>query len=193
MFVILVSIPALSVISSSIFLGFTHGSVANGLFDAGNRFNTVSSSFIAIISRVFYPYLSRNIGGHHAYMKLHLAVSILFALVLLLMAPFVINIFFTKEFESAITVLRIMAISLIFLSISNIYGTNYLIVIGKEKELRNCTMVVSIIGFFLMIPLVYMWSYIGAALTIVISRGLLAVFVMREALSYKKKIMCIDR
>lgn len=178
---------------SSIFLGFTHGSVANGLFDAGNRFNSVSSSFIAIISRVFYPYLSRNIGGHHAYMKLHLGVSILFALVLLLTAPFVINIFFTKEFESAITVLRIMAISLIFLSISNIYGTNYLIVIGKEKELRNCTMVASIIGFFLMIPLVYKCSYIGAALTIMISRGLLAVFVMREALSYKKKIMCIDR
>ena len=109
------------------------------------------------------------------------------------MAPFVINIFFTKEFESAIIVLRIMAVSLVFLSISNIYGTNYLIVIGKEKELRNCTMVASIIGFFLMIPLVYKWSYIGAALTIVISRGLLAVFVMREALSYKKKIMCIDR
>lgn len=178
---------------SSIFLGFAHGSVANGLFDAGNRFNSVSSSFIAIISRVFYPYLSRNIGGHRTYMRLHLGVSVLFALALLVMAPFVIRLFFTEEFKSAISVLRIMAVSLIFLSISNIYGTNYLIVIGKEKELRNCTMIASIIGFFLMIPLVYKWSYIGAALTIVISRGLLALFVMREALLCKQKMNCVDR
>lgn len=173
---------------SSIFLGFVHGSVANGIFDAGNRFNSVSSGFISIISRVFYPYLSRNIGGHRSYMKLHLGVSILFCLALFVMAPFVIDLFFTDEFESAVSVVRIMAISLVFLSISNIYGTNYLIVIGKEKELRNCTMIASIIGFLLMIPLVYKCSYIGAALTIVISRGLLALFVMREALLYKRSI-----
>ena len=34
---------------------------------------------------------------------------------------------------------------------------------------------------------VYKWSYIGAALTIVVSRGLLALFVMREALLCKIK------
>ncbi len=63
---------------STIFLGFVSGSVANGLFDAGNRFNNIASQFIAIISRIFYPYLSRNINGHKLYLKIHLVISISF-------------------------------------------------------------------------------------------------------------------
>lgn len=170
---------------SSIFLGFTSGPVANGLFDAGNRFNNIASQFIAIISRVFYPYLSRNINKHQLYLKIHLGLSLCFALFLFIGAPLIIDIFFTEEFKAAITVLRIMSCSLIFLSLSNIYGTNYLIVIGKEKELRNCTLIASIIGFFVMIPLVYHFSFIGAACTIAISRGILASIITYKALKHK--------
>ena len=170
---------------STIFLGFMSGSTANGIFDAGNRFNNISSQFIAIISRVFYPYLSRNIQQHSLYLKLHLGISFCAGLFLFVTAPLLIDLFFTEVFDEDVLVLRIMSCSLIFLSLSNVFGTNYLIVIGKEKELRNCTMVASIAGFFIMIPLVYYFSYIGAAFTIIIARGLIALLVTRRALHYK--------
>lgn len=174
---------------SSIVLGFTSGSTANGIFDAGNKFNSVASQFISIISRVFFPYLSRNISGHKIYLKIHLGLSCLFAFVLFFLAPLIIRIFFTPEFYSAIKVLRIMSVSLIFLSLSNIYGTNYLILDGREKELRNCTLLSSIIGFLIMIPLVYCYSYIGAAYTVVIARGIMALSVIIEVIKTKKTLV----
>ena len=178
-------IPNLYNSLSAIFLGFVNGSIANGIFDAGNRFNNISSQFIAIISRVFYPYLSRNIQRHNVYLKLHLGISVFTALFLFIAAPLLINVFFTDEFKEAVLVLQIMSCSLVFLSLSNIFGTNYLIVIGREKELRNCTLYASVIGFIIMFPLVYYFSYIGAACTIIISRGLIALLVTRKALQYK--------
>ena len=170
---------------SSVFLGFMHGSVSNGIFDAGNRFNNVVSYFVSIISRVFFPFLSRNLDKHRFYIKLHLGISILLSLILFFVAPFIIKIFFTKEFESAIIVLRILSFSLIFLSCSNIFGANYLILIGEEQILRNCTLVSSLVGFCCMIPLVYYFSYIGAAWTIFLSRGLLALTITYKALQIK--------
>lgn len=173
---------------SSIVLGFTSGSAANGMFDAGNRFNNIASQFIAIISRVFFPYLSRKLEKHKLYLMIHLGISLFIAIVLYVCAPLIIDIFFTDEFLPAAKVLRIMSVSLIFLSLTGIYGNNYLILIGKEKDLRNSTVLASILGCAIMIPLVYYYSYIGAALTIVISRGLLAFTITLKAIRIQKKI-----
>ena len=167
---------------SAIILGFWYGSTANGIFDAGNKFNNVASQFTSILSRVFFPYLSRNLNRHSFYIKFHLGVSIMVALLLFILAPLIIDLFFTSDFANAVAVLRIMAISLIFMSLSNIFGANYLILLGKEHILRNCTIISSVIGFVCMLPLVYFFSYIGAAWTICLSRGLLAI-----SITYKDK------
>lgn len=171
---------------SSIFLGFWHSSVANGIFDAGNRFNNVASQFTSILSRVFFPYLSRNMNRHRFYIKFHLGISVLTALLLYIFAPLIIELFFTKDFIDAVPVLRIMSISLIFLSLFNIFGANYLILLGREHVLRNCTIVSSVIGLVCMLPLVYFFSYIGAAWSICLSRGLLAISITYKAVTLKE-------
>ena len=178
-------VPNLYNSMSSIVLGFTHGSAANGILDAGNRFNAVASSFVAIISRVFFPFLSRRIEKHETYLKIHLSMSCMLAIILFFGAPILIDIFYTEEFLPAIKVLRLMSISLVFLSLTSIYGNNYLVLIGKEKELRKSTVLSSFIGFIIMMPLVHYFSYLGAAMTIVISRGLLALTIMVKALKFK--------
>lgn len=171
---------------SAIILGFWYGSTANGIFDAGNKFNNVASQFTSILSRVFFPYLSRNLNRHSFYIKFHLGVSIMVALLLFILAPLIIDLFFTSDFANAVAVLRIMAISLIFMSLSNIFGANYLILLGKEHILRNCTIISSVIGFVCMLPLVYFFSYIGAAWTICLSRGLLAISITYKAITLKR-------
>lgn len=171
---------------STIFLGFWHGSIANGIFDAGNRFNGVASQFVSILSRVFFPYLSRNIDRHSLYVKFHLCISIFISILLFFFAPLVIDLFFTKDFSDAVSVLRIISFSVFFLSLSNVFGVNYLILKGEERCLRNCTIVCSIIGFVCMIPLVYFFSYLGAAWTIFFSRGLLATIITYKAIRIKK-------
>src|SRR5690606_19759474 len=141
--------------------------------DAGRKLVEISNSFLMVSSRVFYPLLSRKISAHSTYTIFQICIASIFSVMLYVLAPLIINTLFTKEFEAAVSVLQIMALSLIFLSLNNIYGTNYMIVRGHERSLRKITTAVSIIGFAIAFPLVYLFDYIGAAIAITITRALL--------------------
>lgn len=171
---------------SVLLLGFFHGSSANGIFDSGNKFNSLATSLINIISRTFFPFLSRKIEKHYIIVRVNISVSLFMAILLFIFAPLIIHVFFTKEFETAIIVLRIMSVSLVFLAMSNVYNTNWLIVNGYEREARKITVFASLIGFMLALPLVYFYSYIGAALTVTISRGLIGMGAYLKVSRLKK-------
>ena len=170
---------------STMLLGFCGGSMANGLLDAGSRFVNIAQQFMGVVSRTFFPFLSRRIEKHSLYVKLNITSAIVCSLLLFLLAPYIIRLFYTVDFEQAIIVLQIMSVSIIFLSLNNIYGTNYMIIEGRERELRNITTICSIVGFIASFPLIYYWGYIGAAITITLTRGLLGVFI---AISAKKQL-----
>lgn len=174
---------------SVLLLGFYGGSVSNGKFDAGNKFPGIFQQFMNIISRTFFPFLSRRIDKHSLYVKINLYLSVAFSLLLFLAAPLLIKLFFTPEFYDAITVLQIMSFSIFFLSLSNIYGTNYMIIQGYEKQLRNVTFVSSIIGMALSFPLIYCFDFIGAAITITLTRGILGTSIMWNARRIKKYML----
>lgn len=89
------------------------------------------------------------------------------------------------EFEKSVIVMQILSISVVFLAMSYTYGTNFLIIHHKEKQLRNLTLISSIIGMCASVPLVYFFSYIGAAITVLLCRGLLGVGALLLAKSMK--------
>lgn len=163
---------------SVLLLGFYGGNSANGKLDAGAKFINITSQFFGIISRSIFPHLSRKLDNHIFFVKVSLTLAFICTIILFFGAPLIVKIFYTPEFESSISVIRIMSFSVIFLCLCNLYGTNYLIIKGKEKELRNITLVCSFIGLFLSIPLVYYYSFIGAALSITVTRGLLGLTSM---------------
>ena len=49
---------------------------------------------------------------------------------------------------------------------------------GYEKQLRNITIISSLIGFTLSFPLVYFFTFKGAAITIVITRSIMGIATM---------------
>ena len=172
---------------SVVLLGMWGGSVSNGKLDAGNRFINIAQQFMTIISRVFYPFLSRRMDKHDLYVKFNVFVASCLSVMLFFGAPLLIRMFFTEEFGDSILVLRILSISILFLSLSNIYGTNYMIIEGYERKLRNVTAVSSLIGFVLSFPLIYYFDFIGATITITLTRGILGISIMCCALRLKSK------
>jgi len=171
---------------STVLLGFTGGSVANGLLDAGSKFVSIVQQFIMIFSRVFFPFLSRRSDKFVVYAKINISISVLSSAMLFFLAPIIIKLFFTPDFYQAIIVLQTMAVSLFFLSLNDTFGVNYMIINGYEKELRNITIVSSIIGFSLSFPLIHFYDFLGAAITITAARGILGFSVMYKALSIKR-------
>lgn len=174
---------------SSVLLGFWGGSIANGLLDAGSKFSNIAQQFIKIVSRVFFPYLSRRSEKHEIYAKIQISISIISSVFLVLLAPFIIKLFFPPDFYQSIFVLQITACSLVFLALSNIYGVNYMIIHGHEKPLRNITIKSSLIGFILCFPLIYLYGYLGAAITITLTRSILGLSIMFKAKTIQRSIL----
>lgn len=172
---------------STVLLGFVGGDIANGKLDAGSRFVNVFRQFTAILSRTFYPFLSRRIDKHSFYAKVNISFSVLLTIILFFAAPFLIKIFFTDEFSDAVIVLRIMSISVLSGALNAVYGVNFLLIKGFERELRILTVISSLLGFILSTPLVYFFNYIGAAIAITLTRLILAVSSMVFAKSKQKK------
>lgn len=171
---------------SIILLGFFGGVMSNGLLDAGSKLVGIAQQFIQILSRVFFPLLSRKIDKHDFYFKINFSVSVLFCISLFFSAPLIIKYIFTPEFNDAILVLQIMSFSIVFISLSNIYGLNYMVLKGHEKKLRNITFVCSLVGFLISFPLIIYLDYLGAAITITLTRGLLGISVMYNAIYFKR-------
>lgn len=160
---------------SVMLLGLFCGSTANGVYDGGNKFPTIFYQFQSVISRAFYPFLSRRPDKHGFYAMLNMGVAIIGSALLVLLAPWVIHVILGDEFNKSIVVMQILSVSIIFLSMSYTYGTSYLIIYHKEKPLRNLTFLSSIIGICISFPLTYYYNYMGAAITVFICRGMLGI------------------
>ncbi len=143
----------------------------------------IFSNLQSVISRTFFPYLSRRSDKHSVFMKINIAVSVFGAVLLFLLAPLIIKIMLGDDFNESDIVLRILSLSIIFLALNDTFGTNFLIINHHEQELRNITIIASIIGFFIAFPLVKYYSYVGAAITIFASRFVLGVLTF---IQYKR-------
>lgn len=172
---------------SVVLLGFMGGSAANGILDAGRRFVGLSQNLANIIDRVFFPFLSRRIEFHSRYAVATLMVITLGVVFLILLAPHLIGFFYTDEFLPAAPLLQFMAISIVFTSMNSIYGTNFLVLKGKERLMRNITLCVSMAGFVTAFPLIHLYGYWGAAVNIVAAQAVLGftmwIFARRVAAS----------
>ncbi len=172
---------------SKVLLGvFSVSNVANGILDAADKVITVFYQFLLVISRTFFPFLARRIDKHKIYVKLNLGITCLIASLIFIFAPFIIRLLFSDSFLEAVLPLRIMSLSMLFMSLSNVYGTNYLILIGKEASLRNITLVSSVLGCVLSFPLIRRFGYYGAVSVIVIVRVILGSWTTIRAICLKK-------
>ena len=160
---------------SIMLLGFLDGGLAVGLLDGANKFVHIGTQLQTTINRAFYPFLSRRIDKHTLYVVVVMGISSLMAIALFFGASLLVEYTLSPEFADSVHIIRIRAVSLIFSGMCGAYGANYLIIKHQEAILRKITMWCSIFGFIIAWPLVYFYSYIGAALTTTISLGLLAV------------------
>lgn len=172
---------------STILLGFIWGETANGIYEAAHKIFNIGYNIMLNLSRTFYPFLSRNINKHNIYTKVSFTFSIIISSLLFIFAPILIDFFFTKEFEAATKVLRIISLILIATTMSSVWGTNYLLIKGYERQYRNITIFVSIISTILVYPIISQGSYLGKSWIMFISNFLLGCSCLLYAIKIKKR------
>lgn len=172
---------------SVIILGFMSGSIANGMLDAGSKIVNIAMQFFNTISRTFFPYFSRKIEKHGLFARYNIMLAVVISFLVFYGSPFIIRNFFTPEFNDAVIISQIMCLSIVSITLSNVYGNNYLIVTNNENILRNITIVCSLCGFIMALPLIYFFGYIGAAINITLTRALLGFSLMYRVKQMQKK------
>lgn len=154
---------------SVVLLGIFGTTAETGIYDAGKKFTTLANTAMSVIARVFFPFLNRHIDKHKFYRYFSLSIAGILTIVLFSTAQWLVPWFFGEEFINSIEVLRITSLAIFFVCISEVYGTNYLIVKGKDRLMRNITFISSITGFVIAFPLIYYFKHIGAALVFMLS------------------------
>jgi len=179
-------IPTLYNNLSVILLSAFWGKTATGLFNSGYKFINLSEQFTNVLSRTFFPFLARRGEKHSVYVKITCVFSVVTCVVLFLSSDFLIDIFFTPEFQESSKVLKLLSITPFFLFLLNTYGTNGLILIGGEIILRKIITYCSLFGTVFAIISVYYLSYMGVALTLVVVWGIRGLLTY---IFYKKQIV----
>lgn len=173
---------------SIMLLGFFGGSMANGIYEAGNRIISIIERLLNVILRAFFPFLARHSNKHKIYAIGHFSLFILSSIVLFVFSRQFILLLFSEDFLDSIVVLRILSVSLLGLGLSQIYGTNYMIILGKEKILRNITLRNALLGFLISFPLIYFYGYVGAAITVGFTRLCLGTNIFIKSRSLKHSL-----
>ena len=176
-------LPNLYTNFTTILLKSFGGEVATGIYSGGQRLQTIIDHLTSILSRSFFPYLARHREKHHIYVKISGAISIAASLVMFFGADLFVSIFLADGFEQSALVMKIFSPTPFFLFLMNSYGTNYLVLIGKEYILRNIILLCSIFGFVLSWIITVRYSFVGAAVTVSVVwaiRGFLTYFYARK-------------
>ena len=171
---------------SVMLLGFFCGPMANGIYEAGSKLISIVERLLNVVLRAFFPFLARHANKHKIYAIGHFSLVVFSSLILFIFSREFIVILFSEDFLDAVIVLKILSISMLGLGLSHIYGTNYMIVLGKEKVLRNITLRNALLGFMISFPLIYFYGYIGAALTVGFTRLCLGTSIFIKSQTLKR-------
>jgi PST family polysaccharide transporter len=171
----------------NILLGNISGSSAAGLYHAAFRLQDAGYHGVDTLNRTFFPFLARRMDKHKAYRRINLTFAFFIAAVLFVFAPFFVRLLYAPDFAPAVKLLRILSLSILFLGISSAYGVNHLLLIGKEKLVRNITFCVTGGGLLLLVGMIHWLDETGAAITMVIVNATFALSYFIAAKREKHK------
>lgn len=163
---------------SVVLLGIFSGGIANGIYDGANKFINIVCNILNALTRAFFPFLARKKEHFSMYVKIVLSIAVVTSAAMWFAAPWLVDILLSPEFSESVIPIRILSISLIFYVMSSAYGSCNLIINKRERVLRQLTVLCSVIGLIIAVPLIYFYSYVGVALTVAISRALLGLSSM---------------
>jgi len=169
---------------TTFFLGVIGGNTIVGYYSVAYKISSATVMLINILRNITYPYLNKNFRYFNNVKIVLLSAGAVLSLLLFLFKDYLIILFMGKESLIVSNTLAIIALSPFIIAVSATYGTNYLLIHKYDKIYRKIVFNISIFGFLNAIWLIKFFSIYGAAITLVTTRGLIAIFVYKK---YKDK------
>lgn len=179
--------------NSSIFLvGLFSSAVMTGVFSAAQRVIESLIAMVRIISNVFTPYISRNILLHRSYSLLAVVSSIIISIAIFMSSDLIMLEMFGVEILESVSILNWLSLSFVFAVIFLVYGINYLVVVGDDSYVSSATLYISVSSAVFSVVLIFNYGVLGAVLSILFSRILLASTMLLRYFHIKnRRVACL--
>lgn len=162
--------------SSTFLLGFFASNTVVGYYTAAAKVIDAFNSIGHIVSNTFLPYLSRTIEKHGYFQKIMLAIGCLLTLIAIAAADPIVALLFGRENILIVPYVQWLAASIFMIFVSLAHGTNYLMLVGKDRLAKNIALYTSATFGGLAFVLIPVWEIWGAIATVVGARASLAFF-----------------
>lgn len=150
----------------------------------------VTSISAIFLPRLSYYYASKNFDDFHKLVNYGIKVIIFIALPgfwgVVLTAIDIVPLFVGKTFGESVLTTRILAVSIISVAVSNFFGYQVLITIGREKEMLYSTIIGAIVNVVLNIALVFRYGHNGVAVASVVTEFCVTLYQTLVVKKYVK-------
>lgn len=173
--------------NSAVFLlGFFTNNTLVGFYTAATKLIDAVISFAYILSNTFLPYLSRNLKKHNFFQKIMLVSGLLLTILTFTMADWITALLFGSDNIEIATYIQWLTISIFLLFANMTYGANFLMLIGKDKVVKNIALYTSLFFLGIALFIIPLWGIWGAITTLVGARVTMAIAHFGFYLKYKK-------
>lgn len=152
----------------------------------------ITSLGTAMMPRIANLYKNNKFGEIRSYMQASmtfvLVLSIPFALGIMAIAGGFVPWFFGKGFERVVPNMEFIAPIIIFIGLSTVTGTQYLLPLGRQKEFTISVVIGSIVNFLLNMILIVYFKSIGAAIATLIAEitiMIIQMYYLRKEFNFK--------
>lgn len=170
-----VLLPSLYNNSTTFILGLISGDTSVGYYTAALKPVYFISAANDILTKTFFPFLSKNSQHHHLYKKIALGIGFFIFIVTLLSTDLIIDVLMGPEYINSKPALYVLSITPVLLAFASIYGTNYLLVHNKDRLYLIITLITSFSGLIGAFFFIYYFDHLGAAINLIFSRSILAI------------------
>jgi len=158
-------------------IGFLSNPVTVGIYSAADKLKLGLASFNSPISSAYFPRISYMLSNNYEegiceikrLFKITLYISIFFSAIAFFFSSILIQFFVGSEFKESAIVLKILAPTIVFASLSNVFGIQVLINLGKKKLFSRIIITASILSLILITILTPIFGALGAASSVLIS------------------------
>lgn len=178
-------VPTLFNNTTVFIMGFLIPKASLGVFDIVRKIVSLKGVLIGIVSKVFYPFLSRNKDKFTVYAKYNLLGFSAVFIGMLIFYP-IFQYIFNISIEG-FSVYVLLCIGMYFIGIESIYGLNYLFVHSHDKVVMKVTIISSLIGFTLAYPLTLLYGIVGGAINIALCQTIMGGLSYYYYLKLRKK------
>jgi len=168
-------VPSLYSNTSVFLLGIFTNNTLVGYLSGALRISNAFSSFNAILTRTFYPFINKTKGGISKINNMILVSGLLVSFLMFFSAKFTVSLLLGVDMLKSIPLVMILSLTPLLLAIRTVYGINYLLVKGRDKLYMNIALFSSLFGLVMAFICIPLFSFYGAALVIVAAQLLYAV------------------